>query len=218
MRNYTVSIRVIGVTVGMITIVGGLGWLTNQTQTAVGQVGLVPKSLPPPAVRATAPRTKPIYRPVHEPTLAADIVSKTVTTELAVVSDGDAKIGKVLTADTDFQTKCEDLFDLYSVSPEGDKIEIARHLCMLITEENYAPVWEILIDPQTPSRVDEVILDDLFNRSDSLTLPLLLQVARTPSHPMAQVAQENLASFMQVDHGTDWAQWELTLQTWLKSD
>lgn len=218
MKNHTVLTRIVGVIVGIAIIGGGLCWLGSRNQTAAPQAAdSVHKPRPRPAARAITTRHELIYRTEPELAPAADRVIDNAATGIAAMSDGNVMINKVLTADTDFPNKCKDLLALYAVLPETDKIEIARHICKLSTEEDYADLWEILIDPQTPARVDEVILDDLFNRSDSLTLPLLLQVARAPAHPMAEVAQENLASFLKVDHGTDWAQWELTLQSWLKS-
>lgn len=65
-----------------------------------------------------------------------------------------------------------------------------------------------LLDPQTHGSVESVLFTDLLERPDSIALPALLSLARTPGHPFAESARESLALLLGDNFGSDWAQWE----------
>jgi hypothetical protein len=59
---------------------------------------------------------------------------------------------------------------------------------------------------------------DALNRPNSLKLPALLEVARTPQHPKAGDAKEVLGFFLETDYGDDWPKWQDKVQAWLKDN
>jgi hypothetical protein len=66
----------------------------------------------------------------------------------------------------------------------------------------------LLLDPNTHGLVASALFTDLLERPDSITLPALLSLARTPRHPFAQPARESLALLLGADFGANWSQWE----------
>jgi hypothetical protein len=74
------------------------------------------------------------------------------------------------------------------------------------------------MDPTTSSNVDEVLLADVLNRNGSLKMPILLQVARTPNHPLAAEAKDMLERLLEEDYGTDWTRWETKMRAYLKEN
>ena len=59
---------------------------------------------------------------------------------------------------------------------------------------------------------------EFYNRANSLKLPLVLAVARTENHPLAEEAKDLLELYIEEDHGTDWAKWEDAMHKWLKEN
>jgi hypothetical protein len=64
----------------------------------------------------------------------------------------------------------------------------------------------------------DVLTSDLANRTNTLKLPVLLQIARQQKHPMAAEAQKLLELYVNEDYGTDWTAWEKAIQEWLKEE
>ena len=64
-----------------------------------------------------------------------------------------------------------------------------------------------MINPQTHGMVLSVLFDDLLERPDEITLPVLLTIARTPTHPLAPEARDNLELLLGTNFGADWMKW-----------
>ena len=84
----------------------------------------------------------------------------------------------------------------------------ARHIANLIPDSDYLTVLPYVQNTRLDPGFQEVIVAESLNRADSVKLPVLLAAARTPQHPMAELAQSTLAFLLDADHGTDWAKWE----------
>jgi hypothetical protein len=132
--------------------------------------------------------------------------------------DWSDKVSDILGSASDIPDKCKEMLKLYPTLPDEGKLEVAGHLNNLVADEDYAPMAKIVTDPKVPGPVAEEILFDLFNRPDSLKLPILLQIARTPNHPAAKEALDDLALILEEDHGKDWAKWEQTMQQYFKDN
>jgi hypothetical protein len=66
--------------------------------------------------------------------------------------------------------------------------------------------------------VHSVIYADLMQRPNSIKLPMLLQLARSPSSPKAADAAQVLRATLREDHGSDWSTWRARIQAWLKAN
>jgi hypothetical protein len=77
---------------------------------------------------------------------------------------------------------------------------------------------QLLANPRLPQEALDTLMADALNRPNSLKLPALLEVARTPQHPKAGDAKEVLGFFLETDYGDDWQKWQDKVQTWLKDN
>ena len=217
MRNNTGLLKIIGFIAAAVIVGVGLGWLASRPKTVAHQTVEASESAPTAATTAksSSAAAQPTPELAPDPTIT---INAPAPGEMPPKEDWGDKIANILTDGTEFPQKCKDMLALYPDLPDDGKLEIVQHLNNLIENENYAAMGKILIDPKTPTAVGEAMMNDLFNRPGSLKIPLMLQVARTPGHPLAEAARENLVLFLEEDHGNDWAQWEKTATTWLKSN
>jgi hypothetical protein len=84
----------------------------------------------------------------------------------------------------------------------------ARHIANLIPDSDYLTVLPYVQNTRLDPGFQEVMVAESLNRSDSVKLPVLLMAARTPQHPMAEIAKSTLVFLLDADHGTDWAKWD----------
>lgn len=88
----------------------------------------------------------------------------------------------------------------------------ARHIANLIPDEDYLKVLPYVQNTRLDPGFQEVIVAESLNRSDAVKLPVLLAAARTPQHPMAEIAKSTLAFLLDADHGNDWAKWDAAVK------
>jgi len=88
----------------------------------------------------------------------------------------------------------------------------ARHIANLIPDNDYLTVLPYVQNTRLDPGFQEVIVAESLNRSDAVKLPVLLAAARTPQHPMAELAKSTLVFLLDADHGTDWAKWEAAVK------
>jgi hypothetical protein len=84
----------------------------------------------------------------------------------------------------------------------------ARHIANLIPDTDYLTVLPYVQNTRLDPGFQEVMVAESLNRSDAVKLPVLLAAARTPQHPMAEIAKSTLAFLLDADHGADWGKWE----------
>jgi len=109
------------------------------------------------------------------------------------------------------------LLALFPTLPPEGQDEIAAELAALTPDANFSALTGILTDIRTPESVLDVLLTDLLDRPESVQLPLLLDVAKTPDHPRSAEAIDMLASALGENLGTDWAAWSKKISEQLAS-
>jgi len=104
--------------------------------------------------------------------------------------------------------------------------EAAQHLVNFATDENPRALLEPLVDTapspdasRTPlaGGAYDILLLGLLQRADKIRLPALLQIARNSEHPRNAQALEYLQFVLETNHGTDWIQWQSSIDARLKS-
>lgn len=178
------------------------------------------------SLSAKIPTTKPSIAPPHEisesQTVTAVSLSETQSAAKATKSiaspdpDGEQKISDILGNGADPAAQSQKLLALFPALPGTGQVEASRHLVNLVSDENYAPLAEILTNSTTPAAVSEILFFDLINRPNSLKFPLLLAISRNVDHPQAEAARELLERIFDKNYGTNWEQWEVEIRTWLK--
>ena len=83
----------------------------------------------------------------------------------------------------------------------------------VLRDPDYAAIAQpVLVNPQTGGAILSVLFADVMQRPDAIALPALLQVARSPEHPYASYARDNLALLVGHDWAADWPAWEAAVR------
>ena len=200
----------------MAVLIGGLiGWWASRNPARPG-------SRPP----ELATRPTPPVEMEHTPSTKSNLVAviPIPVPEVAGTNSSDEaetwedKLDEILTSETETTQKGEDLLDMMPKVNEEAQIELAGHIVNLVDDDHYARVAPYLTNAAVPEAVSSVFMNDLYNRANSLKLPLVLAVARTENHPLRDEAKDLLELYIEEDYGTDWAKWEGAMNTWLKEN
>jgi hypothetical protein len=162
-------------------------------ETATGG-GTLPPSAPAPAPTAEAAR-KPAPLPVPEG-----------------LPLWERKIDEALRSNAEPPAIAQLLLQQVPTMPGEGQAASARHIANLIPDEDYLKLLPYVQNTRLDPGFQEVIVAESLNRSDAVKLPVLLSAARTPQHPMAEIAKSTLAFLLDADHGTDWAKWEASIK------
>jgi hypothetical protein len=128
------------------------------------------------------------------------------------------RLDDILGANEEEAQKATRLLEMFPFLPEDGAVEVAQHLSNLLTDDRYPALQQTLTNAATSEAVLDVLMTDVLNRGNSIKLPTLLQVARTPGHPKAEESRDVLEVFVDENYGTDWAKWEKAIQDWLKEN
>ena len=134
------------------------------------------------------------------------------------MADWSERVDAILTAERPEADKAKELLELFPHLPEGGQVEVATHLSNLVPNQDYAPLANLLTNAALSPDVLEVFFRDALNRPNTLKLPALLDIARTPQHPNVVDAKETLAFLLGEDDGDDWAKWQARIDEWLRAN
>jgi hypothetical protein len=175
--------------------------------------------------RHTGPHIEPAaaVEPVAAPSpvSATTVIASASSPDAAVVntpSNWEERVDEVVGSDEDITNKVARLFELFPTLPEGGKVEVAQHLSNLVSDQDYAPLGQLLEDARSPEPVLDVLMADALNRPNALKLPLLLAVAQKTDHAKAGQAKDILELYLDGDYGADWTTWRQKVQQWLEDN
>ncbi len=98
--------------------------------------------------------------------------------------------------------------------PEEALAKAAEEATARLPDADYPSVLQpVVIDPHTHGMAMSVLFADLMQRPDSITLPVLLSIARDPTHPYAHSARDNLQLLLGHTFGSDWLRWEQAIRS-----
>jgi hypothetical protein len=137
---------------------------------------------------------------------------------MPLVPDWDDKINDILGPEGDEKEKSKKLIELFPQLPPDGQEEVAHHLSNLVADEDYAPLASFVTNSALPEAVLDVFVEDVFNRPNTIKLPLLLDIAQDPQHPRASEAKDVLELFLEEDFGNDWTRWHAKMDQWLKDN
>lgn len=128
------------------------------------------------------------------------------------------QLDDVLLSDADSNTKADRILALIPTAPSAAQVELSQHLVNMVQDDHYDGAAQLLTNSSTPAAVSTVLMNDLLNRNNTLKLPMLLSVARDDDHPLKDQAREMLELLIQQDNGTNWDQWNDSINTWLQNN
>jgi hypothetical protein len=195
-----------------------LGWFGKKETTAEnnsqGETVTATGPIPLPPIMPDEP--KPPRPVVTTPTNPGVPDAAAATT--AVDMEWEQKVDAILTSEAENPAKAQQILELLPKLPEEGQIEAAQHVANLIPDENYASAAQLVTNALTPQAVLDVLIGDLLNRPNNLKLPLLLDVAKNPTHPWREESKVMLELYVEKDFGDDWVEWDKAVQTWLKEN
>jgi hypothetical protein len=209
----------------IIAVVGvglGVGWWASRPPSS-GQLANSNEAASANPNPAPAPNSRPI-EPAPKPktgTMSTAVPMpkpQTIPTNTAGLPDWEEKVDAILTSEIPDNEKAKKMLELFpQLAPDAQE-EVAHHLSNLVPDEEYAPLGNYLTNAAMPEPVLDVLLEDVFNRPNSVKLPLLLQVASNPQHPKASESRDVLELFLEEDYGSDWSKWQAKMDQWLKEN
>lgn len=193
-------------------------WLTAACLLALGAAlwSLRQPSAParPVALSATPPAASPPPSPAPEPEIAPPEATRADSLAPKFqLSEGllpwEEQIARVLASTATPRGKAQVLFSLLPTLPV-EAIDTAAHTAVeTLRDPDYAAIAQpVVVDPKTNGAILSVLFADLMERPDPIALPALLAIARTPDHPYAPYARDNLAFLLGHDWAADWPAWE----------
>jgi hypothetical protein len=208
------GLAVIGGVVSIGLLLGGRG---NPGGDAT--VSPAPVEPAPPAAGESEHAPSSAQPPSPTPTaLASNTAAPLSAGATNLITDWEERLDTILGAEGAPEAKARQLLEMFPRLPEAGQTEVSKHLCNLTADQDYAPMAQLLANPQLPPEVLDTLLADSLNRPNSLKLPALLEVARAPQHPKAAEAKEVLGFFLETDYGEDWQKWQDKVQEWLKEN
>jgi len=190
---------------------------TNEAQAVQSQVADIgatskTQSAFHPTSRSNPPPRHPIVaQGTNEPSMPK-------TTQPGVIADWDEKVNDILGPEGDEKEKAKKLIELFPHLPPDGQEEVAHHISNLVADEDYAPLSNFVTNSALPEAVLDVFVEDVFNRPNSIKLPLLLDIAQDPQHPRSSEAKDVLELFLEEDFGSDWTKWHAKMDQWLKDN
>lgn len=128
------------------------------------------------------------------------------------------KMEAILGSNLSAQQKLQNLKELLSKLDEAEAEQAVQELTARVTDEGYAFLKPLAVDPTLPEPVRDEFMVDLMNRPNSVKIPLFLEVARSPDHPDRESAFDTLEAFTGLKYGADWNSWEKGIQVWMKEN
>lgn len=219
MQKFSKVLIGIGILAGIVAAGLVIGWWGSRESA--------PRTRP--SVATPTPAQSPDNRP---PSMSAEsnppMESTAATTPTVVATNTAAtagatnlladwvdKLDEILGSDEDDTNKVKDLFAVFPRLPEEGQAEVAQHLSNLVSDDNYAPLGQLLQNTKLPDSVLDVLMSDVLNRPNPVKLPQLLQVAQNPDHPKADEAKDLIELYLDED---DPAKWPDKMQQWLKEN
>jgi hypothetical protein len=132
--------------------------------------------------------------------------------------DWENKLDDILGSAGSDSDKAKQMLEMFPLLPADGQEETARHLSNLLPDANYGLMHTWLTNASLPEAVLDVLFDDVLNRPNSLKLPALLDIARTPQHPNAAEAKDFLELLLDEDYGDDWGKWQAGVGQWLQAN
>ena len=120
---------------------------------------------------------------------AGDGTMEASSTAPNLIADWEGKVDETLGSTNSDRDKARQMLEMFPQLPADGQEEVAKHLSNLVPDQDYGLMRAYLTNAALPAAVLEVLFGDVLNRPNSLKLPALLDVARTPQHPAGRGGQ-----------------------------
>jgi hypothetical protein len=217
MHSFSKVLGYFGLVFGVLFVGVAVGWLATR-KTVPDRQPIAPTTVPSKPAWTNAGFFPANARPRHSQSPSNNLVPPPPGTGTNLISDWEKKLDDILGSEGDETSKAKQMLAIFRRLPTEGQVEVAQHVSNLLPDEEYAPLGKLLTDSKLPEEVLDVLVVDVLNRPNSVKLPLLLEVARDPTHPKAVEAKELLEVYLEADYGNDWSKWQAKLDQWMKDN
>lgn len=120
---------------------------------------------------------------------------------------------QIMKAPASHAVKSRALFALLPQLPEEALGTATEQAAYWLRDADYANLaGPVVANPSTHGTVLTTLFADLMERPDAIALPTLLQIARSPGHPFAESARDNLSLLLDQNLGSDWGAWDQVIR------
>jgi hypothetical protein len=218
----SVFVKVLKV-VAVLVLAGGIGvligWMKGQDDIrpiSVAPLPSQPTEESAPVAMTSVPTPAPV--PQEKPHRFAAQEKPASGPPAEENMEWEKQLDDVLLSDVDANAKGDRILAMIPTAPTNAQVELAQHLVNMVSDDHYDGAAGLLTNASTPTAVSTVLMNDLLNRNNNLKLPMLLDVARDGDHPLKDQAREMLELLIQEDDGTNWDQWNTSVNTWLQNN
>jgi uncharacterized protein YdbL (DUF1318 family) len=127
-------------------------------------------------------------------------------------------INRILESDKENQQVATQLLGLLPTLPPDGQVEAVQHMVNLTDDESYQNAAAMLLNPATAENVAEVIYSDVLNRPNTVKLPVMVSILRTPGHRLRDETLSTLQIFLGEDLGDNPEAWNAAVQNYLAKE
>ena len=132
-----------------------------------------------------------------------------------VMTNWQAQVSQVLISGSSVVDQGNALLAMLPQTPAEGQVDVAQHAGRLLSDASFASFGSQLTNAATPAAVRRVVFADLLSRPNSVKLPWLIEVARSPVDNQSGEALLILKSILREDYGTDWNAWRERAVIWM---
>lgn len=131
-----------------------------------------------------------------------------------VVTNWSGQVGQILASGRPVSDQGNTLLAMLPQTPVEGQMDVAQHAGRLLSDASFTTFGSQLTNAATPAAVRRVVFADLLSRPNSVKLPWLIEVARSPVDNQSGEALLILKSILREDYGTDWNAWRERAAVW----
>ncbi len=133
-----------------------------------------------------------------------------------LLTNWDEEVESILSSDDDDDVKAKEMLELFPRLPTDGQVEVVDQVSGMLPDKDYGLLAEYTTNSTLPDPVLEALLAGLISRPDAIRLPLLLSIAEDEQHPKNEEAQSALEALLGEESGTNWEQWNATVEQRLR--
>lgn len=134
--------------------------------------------------------------------------SSPVPTDNPEPPTGGERLEQWLSSSTDLEVVVHHIINGFGTLKLEDQAPAASKIVAFIKDERFADLKPLLMDPATSEEAQNIIYQDLLQRSASTRLPLLFTLMQTPNHPFSDKARQSLVRDLGADYGANYGLWQ----------
>ncbi len=136
---------------------------------------------------------------------------------VATPPSGPELVHQWLSSSTDIPTIANTMLKGFPSLEAKDHLHAVGNLVALVSDDRFAGLKRLLLDPKTSLEAKEFLFRDALSRGDLVKLPLLLAVMQQRDHPSANEAHDVLKQQLGADFGANYGQWQAKITEVLRA-